>query len=93
MLVGNKCDLARRVGCTHHAMFATHTGSPTLFPFFQAVSKEKAQALADSHGLPYIETSAKENINVDKVSRYTAHMYTLPLTHPPLLSLCSALIL
>ena len=54
----------------------THRLTNSLFPLLQAVSKEKAQALADSHGLPYIETSAKENINVDKVSRYTTHMYT-----------------
>ena len=65
----------------------THRLTNSLFPLLQAVSKEKAQALADSHGLPYIETSAKENINVDKVSRYTTHMCTLlslSHTHPPL---------
>ncbi|KAJ5070897.1 small gtp binding protein rab8 [Anaeramoeba ignava] len=30
------------------------------------VSKEEAQKFADKHGIPFIETSAKENINIDE---------------------------
>ena len=33
------------------------------------VSKERGKQLADSYGIPFIETSAKNNENIEKVSK------------------------
>jgi len=38
----------------------------------RVVSKEEGEAFAKEHGLPFIETSAKQSANVDEV------IYSLP---------------
>ena len=34
----------------------------------RVISKERGQSLADEYGIKFMETSAKENINVEKVA-------------------------
>ena len=44
----------------------------------RAVDKERGQLLADEHGIKFMETSAKDNINIKEVS-VTSVCYYLSL--------------
>ena len=63
MLIGNKCDLnpSLRVSqCLNHCASDF---------FYQEVSTEEAQAKAEEKGVPFIETSALQGVNVETMFR------------------------
>lgn len=61
LLVGNKNDRLEKVVSTEKAK-----GSHLYHIFIELLPSRHLSAFADSYGIPFIETSAKSNSNIDE---------------------------
>ena len=60
ILIGNKSDMPQRE-------ISTEEGAKVYFVVYFNIFHPFVKKLAEEYGIPFYETSAKENVNVDKV--------------------------
>lgn len=79
VLVGNKCDLENHRVCASNLICAAYDDTPHPARFSssaQVVPTSAGAALAKEFGIPFMETSAVESVNVDEAfSILTKNVY------------------
>jgi Ras-related protein Rab-8A len=66
MLIGNKCDMVDKKVRTKSKTKHKKSNKLINYLFLQVIETDRGKQLADEYGIKFMETSAKNSINVDE---------------------------